>query len=93
MSANHTAHPATSANLSASVVAAGIIGLKSSGVVGKPLPKPFGNVVWFFPEAFIPTAALVSPASVDGEQTLGEDCGCALERTLRSQWRPSSVSR
>jgi len=68
------------------------MGLKSSGVLGKPLPKPFGNVAWFFPEAFIPTAALVISASVEGEQKLRkfvQDCVCSPERTLRSQWRQS----
>lgn len=65
------------------MVPVGILGLKSSDALGKCLPKHFGNVAWFFPGAFIPTAALVISLSVDGEQKLGEfvqDSGYCLEK-------------
>lgn len=50
----------------------GIIGSKSSGVLGQPLPKPFGNVACSFPVAFTPTAALVISVSADEELMLTE---------------------
>lgn len=56
--------------------------------------KAFVNVVWFFPEAFKPTAALVISVSAEGEQKLAEfvqDSGCVHNLCIHTKDIEKSV--